>query len=190
MAQLQVSHVSYLHASSSSLQVPFPKSHNSGTVTPYSCPFMTTYGTLDKASDQVYQNALKRPEDSPHVVHLTHFNRPESIYHLCLGLRGWPIHLKKQNGAFSRCGPITFWSMMWALIHGRTFTYFFKWQREAINGLIEEAIIEAEGKGTIVLNLGLLNQAKITKANRAVLRKLMRITNLQNKNKSCSSESL
>ncbi|KAK6918124.1 putative domain Wax2, C-terminal, partial [Dillenia turbinata] len=26
--------------------------------------------------------------------------------------------------------------------------YFFKWQREAINGLIEEAILEAEGKGT------------------------------------------
>ncbi|KVH89267.1 putative domain Wax2, C-terminal [Cynara cardunculus var. scolymus] len=36
--------------------------------------------------------------------------------------------------------------------------YLIEWQREAINGLIEAAILEAEGKGIKVLGLGLLNQ--------------------------------
>jgi len=33
-----------------------------------------------------------------------------------------------------------------------------KWQRETINKLIEEAIMEADQKGIKVLSLGLLNQ--------------------------------
>lgn len=33
------------------------------------------------------------------------------------------------------------------------------WQREWINNLIEEAILEADEKGAKVLSLGLLNQA-------------------------------
>lgn len=33
-----------------------------------------------------------------------------------------------------------------------------EWQREAINDLIMEAVVEAEGKGAKVLTLGLLNQ--------------------------------
>lgn len=37
--------------------------------------------------------------------------------------------------------------------------YFLEWQNEAINVLIEEAILEAEEKGVKVLSLGLLNQA-------------------------------
>lgn len=34
-----------------------------------------------------------------------------------------------------------------------------QWQRETINNLIEEAIMEADQKGIKVLSLGLLNQA-------------------------------
>lgn len=34
-----------------------------------------------------------------------------------------------------------------------------EWQRECINSLIEEAILEAEEKGTKVLTFGLHNQA-------------------------------
>ncbi|XP_075113160.1 very-long-chain aldehyde decarbonylase CER1-like isoform X2 [Nicotiana tabacum] len=37
--------------------------------------------------------------------------------------------------------------------------YFMKWQRETINNLIEEAIMEADQKGIKVLSLGFLNQA-------------------------------
>lgn len=39
--------------------------------------------------------------------------------------------------------------------------YFIKRQSEAINGLIEKAILDAEAKGTKVLSLGLLNQASL-----------------------------
>lgn len=36
--------------------------------------------------------------------------------------------------------------------------YYMQWQREAINGMIEDSILEAEVKGVRVLSLGLLNQ--------------------------------
>ncbi|CAN6566680.1 unnamed protein product [Malus baccata var. baccata] len=38
--------------------------------------------------------------------------------------------------------------------------YFMQWQNEAINGLIEDAILEAEEMGVKVLSLGLLNQGE------------------------------
>lgn len=37
--------------------------------------------------------------------------------------------------------------------------YYMHWQREWINNLIEEAILEADEKGVKVMSLGLLNQA-------------------------------
>lgn len=37
-----------------------------------------------------------------------------------------------------------------------------RWQRDTINNLIEEAIMEADQKGIKVLSLGLLNQASKT----------------------------
>lgn len=37
-----------------------------------------------------------------------------------------------------------------------------QWQRDTINNLIEEAIMEADQKGVKVLSLGLLNQASKT----------------------------
>jgi aldehyde decarbonylase len=43
------------------------------------------YGTMDKSSDTLYEASLKRPEESPDVVHLTHLTTPESIYHLRIG---------------------------------------------------------------------------------------------------------
>lgn len=35
------------------------------------------------------------------------------------------------------------------------------WQRESINNLIEDAILEADERGTKVLSLGLMNQASL-----------------------------
>ncbi|RVW66842.1 Protein ECERIFERUM 1 [Vitis vinifera] len=43
------------------------------------------YGTMDKSSDALYEKSLIRPEQLPHVVHLTHLVTPQSIYHLRLG---------------------------------------------------------------------------------------------------------
>lgn len=39
--------------------------------------------------------------------------------------------------------------------------YFMHWQRESINNLIEDAILEADERGTKVLSLGLMNQASL-----------------------------
>ncbi|KAK3017557.1 hypothetical protein RJ639_005597 [Escallonia herrerae] len=139
------------------------------------------YGTMDKSTDALHETALERKEDTPDVVHLTHLTTPDSIYHLRLGLASIA-----SNPHLPRCylwllWPVTFWSMIVTCLYGHTFIearnsfknlrlqswaiprynthYLFKWQREAINGLIEEAIIEAEAAGSKVLSLGLLNQA-------------------------------
>ncbi|KAL7120852.1 hypothetical protein ACP275_02G147500 [Erythranthe tilingii] len=139
------------------------------------------YGTMDKSSDTLYERSLVRDEDSPDAVHLTHLTTPESIYHLCLGF----AHLasephKSSNGYLWLMWPITLWSMMVTWIYGRTFIvernifknlklqtwavpkysvqYYMEWQRESINGMIEEAVLEADEKGIKVLSLGLLNQ--------------------------------
>ena len=39
------------------------------------------YGTVDV----LYEKSLIRPEELPHVFHLTHLVTPQSIYHLRLG---------------------------------------------------------------------------------------------------------
>ncbi|KAJ4831894.1 hypothetical protein Tsubulata_018101 [Turnera subulata] len=75
------------------------------------------YNTLDKSSDTLYQNSLKRTEDSPDVVYLMHLTTPESIYHLQLGF---------------------------ASLASKPYIHS-KW--DAINKLIEESIIEADKKG-------------------------------------------
>ncbi|PHT60572.1 Protein ECERIFERUM 1 [Capsicum baccatum] len=94
---------------------------------------VTEPNTVDKTSDTLYEKSLERKAELPDVVHLTHLTTPESIYHLRLG--------------FSSLASKPHTS---------------KWQRDAINKLIEEAIMEADQKGIRVLSLGLLNQAPPT----------------------------
>ncbi|KAK9273225.1 hypothetical protein L1049_018032 [Liquidambar formosana] len=140
------------------------------------------YGTMDKSSDIIYENSLKRPEESPDVVHLTHLTTPESIYHLRLGFASLASKPYTNKWYFWLLWPVTWWSMMLTWIYGRTFVverhqfkklklqtwaipkynaqYFLQWQRESINTLIEEAILDAEEKGAKVLSLGLLNQGE------------------------------
>uniref|UniRef100_M1CPL7 Sterol desaturase n=1 Tax=Solanum tuberosum TaxID=4113 RepID=M1CPL7_SOLTU len=77
--------------------------------------------------------------------------------------------------------PLTLWTMIINCIYGRIFIlernsvekfnfqswaiprynlqYLLKWQSQAINSFIEDAILRAEEKGSKVLSLGLLNQA-------------------------------
>ncbi|MCE3052500.1 hypothetical protein HAX54_052787 [Datura stramonium] len=139
------------------------------------------YGTMDKSTDLTYENSLRRKEDSPDVVHLTHLTTLESIYHLRLGfssLASMPHENHKWYIWFM--WPVTLWTMITNCIYGRTFIlernslekfnfqswaiprynlqYLLKWQSKAINRFIEDAILQAEEKGAKVLSLGLLNQ--------------------------------
>ena len=43
------------------------------------------YHTVDKATDDLYENSIKGKEETPDVVHLTHLTTLQSIYHLRLG---------------------------------------------------------------------------------------------------------
>ncbi|XP_062175150.1 very-long-chain aldehyde decarbonylase CER1-like isoform X1 [Alnus glutinosa] len=140
------------------------------------------YGTMDKSTDELYETSLKREAESPDVVHLTHLTTPESIYHLRLGFASLASKPHTSKWYMWLIWPLTLFFMMLTWLYGRTFVverhrldklrlqtwaipkysiqYFLQWKIESINGLIEEAILEAEAGGAKVLSLGLLNQAK------------------------------
>ncbi|KAL3651163.1 hypothetical protein CASFOL_007566 [Castilleja foliolosa] len=137
------------------------------------------HGTTDKSTDELHETSLKRGGDDVDVVHLTHLTTPESMFHLQVGFASFasrPQNLK----SYIWMWPMTFWSVVINFICGRTFIvdrilfdklklqswaiprytiqYSMKWQKQVINSLIEEAILEAEVKGVKILSLGLLNQ--------------------------------
>ncbi|XP_047976263.1 very-long-chain aldehyde decarbonylase CER1-like isoform X1 [Salvia hispanica] len=140
------------------------------------------YGTADKSTDSLYESSLVRKEEAPDVVHLTHLTTPESIYHLRLGFAHLASGPQKSKWYLWLMWPITLWSMFVTWIYGRTFIvernvfkqlklqtwaipkysiqYYMKWQREAINSMIEDSILEADAMGVQVLSLGLLNQGE------------------------------
>ncbi|KAL1809180.1 hypothetical protein DCAR_0728722 [Daucus carota subsp. sativus] len=146
------------------------------------------YGTMDKSTDTLYETSLKREEESANVVHLTHLTTPESIYHLRVGFASLASKPQSTSQWYMwLMWPVTFWSMIVTWFYGQTFVIernIFKnlnlqtWaiprysiqyttvkQRESINCLIEEAIVEAERKGIMVLTLGLLNQGEEMNSN-------------------------
>lgn len=144
------------------------------------------YGTMDKSTDSLYDDSLRRPEELADVVHLTHLTTPDSIFHLRLGfasLASKPYYSSSQTPSWYlwlMC-PLTFWSVIltnlafkrtlllernrlgqlilqtWAIPKYKM-QYKLKWQKESINNLIEGAVLEAEQMGVKVLSLGLLNQ--------------------------------
>ncbi|CAL5398206.1 unnamed protein product [Camellia sinensis] len=140
------------------------------------------YGTVDFSTDSLYEASLARQEELPNVVHLTHLTTPDSIYHIRLGFAYLASKPHTSKWYLWLMWPVTFWTMMVTWIYGRTFTvernvlknlklqtwaipkyniqYFMQWQRESINSLIEEAILDAEEKGVEVLSLGLMNQGE------------------------------
>ncbi|RZC49707.1 hypothetical protein C5167_018121 [Papaver somniferum] len=99
------------------------------------------YGTIDTSTDHIYETSLKRTEESPDVVHLTHPTTPDSIYHLRLGFASLASEPAYHNSTSNT-------------------TYKKEKQRGGINRLIEEAILDADKAGVKVLSLGLLNQAR------------------------------
>ncbi|XP_042028633.1 very-long-chain aldehyde decarbonylase CER1-like [Salvia splendens] len=145
------------------------------------------YGTMDKSSDTLYESSLVRKEEVPDLVHLTHLTTPESIYHLRVGFASLASEPHKSRWYLWLMWPVTVWSMMLTWIYGRTFVvernvfkslklqtwavpkysiqYYMHWQKEWINNLIEDAILEADEKGVKVLSLGLLNQEELLNRN-------------------------
>lgn len=77
---------------------------------------------MDKSSDTLYENSLKRPEDSPDVVHLTHLTTLESIYHLRLGFASLASTPEVSKWYLWLMWPVTLWSVMVTRIYGSTFT--------------------------------------------------------------------
>ncbi|RDX81579.1 Protein ECERIFERUM 1, partial [Mucuna pruriens] len=140
------------------------------------------YGTMDKDSDKLHESTLKREEEIPDVVHLTHLTTPESIYHLRLGFAYLASKPYTPKWYLFLMWPMTAWSMILTWIYGRTFImdgnhfdkiklqtwaipkfslqYFLQSQKVAINTMIEEAILDADRKGIKVLSLGLRNQGE------------------------------
>ncbi|KAI4372658.1 hypothetical protein MLD38_010861 [Melastoma candidum] len=138
------------------------------------------YGTADVSSDKLYEKSLEKEEDFPDVVHLTHLTTPESVYHLRLGLSSQASQPYSTSPYLWFLWPLTLGSVLLTWFCGRSFIlekntfkklclqswavprfnvqYLMEWRREAINGIIEEAILAAERKGVKVLTLGLHNQ--------------------------------
>ncbi|XP_031282074.1 very-long-chain aldehyde decarbonylase CER1-like [Pistacia vera] len=140
------------------------------------------YGSMDKSSESLYEDSLKKKEEFPDLVYLTHLTTPESIYHLRLGFASMAAQPQSSSSKWYiwLMFPVTLCSMMLTWICGTSFVvernrfsdfklqtwaipkycfqYFLQWQSESINSSIEKAILEAEKKGAKVLSLGLLNQ--------------------------------
>ncbi|CAK8560044.1 unnamed protein product [Lathyrus sativus] len=141
------------------------------------------YGTMDKKSDEVHELALKRKEETPNVVHLTHLTTPESIYHLRFGFAHLASKPYTSKWYLWLMWPLTAWSMLLTWVYGRTFIvetnrfddklnlqtwaipkytlqYLLQWQKVTINKMIEDAILGADKKGIEVVSLGLMNQGE------------------------------
>ncbi|OMO52748.1 Fatty acid hydroxylase [Corchorus olitorius] len=144
------------------------------------CLFMPIYdyiyGTMDKSSDELYETSLRRQEESPDVVHLTHLTTTDSIYHLPLGfaylaskphtskwylrMAMWPVTcfcgrtFVSERNVFNDKLKLQSW-----VVPRYTMHYVSKGTQKAdLNKLIEDAILEADTKGAKVVSLGLLNQ--------------------------------
>ncbi|KAL5720368.1 aldehyde oxygenase (deformylating) [Ranunculus cassubicifolius] len=140
------------------------------------------YGTMDRSSDVLHETSLKREAKSPAVVYLTHPTTLDSIYHLHVGLASFASNPYTSKWYMWMLWPLTLWSMLVTWISGQSFVverniidrlkmqtwaiprYGFQYvlpsNKEKINKLIEEAILEADESGVKVMSLGLLNQGE------------------------------
>ncbi|KAL5731969.1 aldehyde oxygenase (deformylating) [Ranunculus cassubicifolius] len=140
------------------------------------------YGTMDKSSDVLYETSLTREDKSPHAVYLTHPTTLDSIYHLHVGFGSFASDPYKSKWYMWMLRPLTLWSMLLTWLSGHSFVvernvfnhlrmqiwavpryrfqYLLPRQKENINKMIEEAILEADEAGVKVLSLGLLNQGE------------------------------
>nr|GMD95648.1 protein ECERIFERUM 1-like [Ipomoea batatas] len=125
------------------------------------------YGTMDKSSDTLYEISLEKEEEFPDVVHLTHLITPESVYYLRLGFSSWASVPQNQKWYIWLMWPLTIIinsicnqtfilernilgkvkSQSWVIPKCKVQYLLKRRQSRGINGLIEEAILDAEAKG-------------------------------------------
>lgn len=79
------------------------------------------YGTMDKSTDTLHEKSLKKPEDIPDVVHLTHLTTPQSVYQLRLGFASLAVQPLASKWYMWLMWPLTLWSMILTWVYGRTF---------------------------------------------------------------------
>ncbi|XP_045793965.1 very-long-chain aldehyde decarbonylase CER1-like [Trifolium pratense] len=138
------------------------------------------FGTVDKSTNTTYEASLKRPKESPDVVHLTQLTTLDSIYQLRLGFSSLASNPQTSKWYLNLMWPFTMFYMLMTWISRSAFVlesntfhdlklqcwliprfntqYFSKRQNQTMNNLIEETIMEAELNGAKVISLGLLNQ--------------------------------
>ncbi|RZC51809.1 hypothetical protein C5167_020234 [Papaver somniferum] len=128
------------------------------------------YGTIHTSTDLVYETSLKRTEESPDVVHLTHPTTPDSIYHLRLGFASLASVPAYHNGTTNTTVMFGYTFVLernifddnvtkkvlkmqtWAIPR---YSYHYKKEKQkgGINRLIEEAILDADKAGVKVEEL-------------------------------------
>ncbi|KAH7653946.1 aldehyde decarbonylase protein [Dioscorea alata] len=140
------------------------------------------YNTMDKSSDCLYETSLKGKEEKCDVIHLTHPTTLQSIYHLRFGFPSLASKPYDSKWYMMLVWPLSLISMAFTWIYGSCFTiernklkklimqtwaiprysfqYELSWEKDAINHLIEKAILQADCRGVRVLSLGLLNQGR------------------------------
>ncbi|KAK9116767.1 hypothetical protein Sjap_015714 [Stephania japonica] len=135
------------------------------------------YGTMDKSSDSLYEKSLRRGEEYPDVVYLTHPTTPDSIYHIWItfaSVVAFPYYSSNHKLYHKMLMPLMRWFslLIFALFNDpivvernmlnqlrmQTWVYGRPYQRKTINQLIERAILKAQNSDVKVLSLGLLNQ--------------------------------
>jgi aldehyde decarbonylase len=79
------------------------------------------YGTMDKTTETTYETSLNREEGAVDVVHLTHLNTPESIYHLRLGSASLASRPQSNRWYLYLMWPFTLWSVLLTWFYGQTF---------------------------------------------------------------------
>lgn len=139
------------------------------------------YGTMDRATDELYEASLKGKENTLDVVHITHPTTLSSLYYNRLGFAALASKPYRYRWYMTMLWPLTCaLSMLMTWTMGSAFTiernrlkklemqtwmiprykyqFSLSWEKEAINGLIINAIKKADAKGVKVVTLGLLNQ--------------------------------
>lgn len=79
------------------------------------------YNTMDKSSDELYENSLKGKEETPDLVHLTHPTTLQSIFHLRLGFASLASEPYDSKWYMLIMWPIALLSMAVTWIYGSSF---------------------------------------------------------------------
>jgi aldehyde decarbonylase len=79
------------------------------------------YGTVDKSTHVTYEASLKRPKETPDVVHLTHLTTLNSIYQLRLGFASLASNPQTSKWYLHLMWPFTMCYMLITWISGRAF---------------------------------------------------------------------